>query len=74
MTLSTLCLGNYGTIVYEGHAGFLVSTVGPTVSLHEGLHVELAKVLNSLRQSHSTGLLLRKLNYAYIFQTPYYLL
>ena len=27
MTLSTLCVGNYGTIVYYGHdAGFLVST------------------------------------------------
>ena len=27
MTLSTLYIGNYGTIVYSGHAGFLVSTV-----------------------------------------------
>ena len=27
MTLSTLYLGNYSTIVYIGHAGFLVSTV-----------------------------------------------
>ena len=29
MTLSTLYIGNTGTIVYEGHAGFLVSTVAP---------------------------------------------
>ena len=28
MTLSTLYLGNDGTIVYQGHAGFLGSTVG----------------------------------------------
>ena len=28
MTLSTLNLGNNGTVVYLGHAGFLVSTVG----------------------------------------------
>ena len=27
MTLNTLNLGNNGTIVYQGHAGFLVSTV-----------------------------------------------
>ena len=27
MTLSSLFLGNYSTIVYSGHAGFLVSTV-----------------------------------------------
>ena len=27
MTLSTLYLGKNGTIVYSGHAGFLVSTV-----------------------------------------------
>ena len=28
MTLSTLYLENYSTIVYEGHAGLSVSTVG----------------------------------------------
>ena len=28
MTLSTLYLGSNGTIVYHGHAGFLLSTVG----------------------------------------------
>ena len=28
MVLSILNLGNCGTIVYEGHAGFIVSTVG----------------------------------------------
>ena len=27
MTLGTLNFGDYGTIVYEGHAGLLVSTV-----------------------------------------------
>ena len=29
MTLSTLNLGDHGTTVYQGHAGVLVSTVGP---------------------------------------------
>ena len=37
MTLSTLHIGNYATIVYEGHAGFLVSTVGP---FKEGFYLE----------------------------------
>ena len=32
MTLGTLYLRNYGTIVYYGHAGFIVSTLGIRVS------------------------------------------
>ena len=33
MTLTTLYPGNFGFVVYSGHAGFLVSTVG--LSFHE---------------------------------------
>ena len=29
MTLSSLNLGNYGTVVYESHVGFLVATLSP---------------------------------------------
>ena len=33
MTLITLCLGNYGIIAYQGHAGSLIPTVCRTIAI-----------------------------------------
>ena len=40
MTPSPLYLGNNGTIVYSGHAGFLVSTVGSVACLGSKVHLK----------------------------------
>ena len=53
MTLGTLYLGNYGTIGHLGYAGFLVSTVGTSVSKNQGYlfggpHKEAESILGSI--------------------------
>ena len=48
MTLSTLNLGNYGTILYYGHAGFSVSTVDLSAGFFRLACSEVAHARNGL--------------------------
>ena len=55
MTLSTLCLGNYGTTVYEGHAPVSIPTV-PTKQSPRVSAKKKTRLLDTLVPRHCNTL------------------